>query len=292
MPEGALPTPCVIHNSDFIPVRRLAASAIWIFICRRNAYLYRMIELQKLRQNSLFWLLAGAVLVALAWPFDNRVDAVLDVTNKPWWHQIAWWCSKIGEGWVVGAAGIFCAVFFLLMNRPQIAAGIFFAALTSELTGLAATILRVLLGRTRPSTHDVPPGFYGVWHQGHWIVGQFKFSAFPSGHAATAVGLAAAVWLIHRGWGAVAAVYALAVMWSRIALQCHHLSDVAASAVLAVPLAMLSKRFLAPSVEFQFGNLHRAWKKSKPSGQISLQSKNSSGVNGHVVGKPCRSNNR
>ena len=214
----------------------------------------------KSRRNRLLWLLGGVALVALVWPFDNRVDTALDVTNQPYWHNVAWWCSKIGEGWVVGAAGIFFAIFFLLVNRPRVAANIFFIAPASEPTGLAALVLRVLSGRTRPSNHDVPPGFYGVWHDGHWIIGQFKFSAFPSGHAATAVGLAAAAWLVHRGWGAVAAVYALAVMWSRLALQCHHLSDVVASAVLAIPLALLLKRLLLPSVEFQFGNLHRAWK--------------------------------
>ena len=143
------------------------------------------------------------------------------------------------------------------------AAKIFFIALTSELTGLAATILRVLFGRTRPSNHDVPQGFYGVWHDGHWIIGKFAFSSFPSGHAASAVGLAAAVWLVHRGWGAVAMLYAVAVMWSRIALQCHHLSDVMASTLLSIPLAVLLKRLLLTSVEFQFGNLHRALRKKK-----------------------------
>ena len=220
-----------------------------------------------MKNNAVFnrrgqlWLLAGVVVVAASFWLDNPVDAALDVTAIPAWQAFAKWCSKIGEGWVVGAAGILFAIFFLLANRPRLAADIFFIALTADLTGLAGLILRVLSGRTRPSNHDVPQGFYGVWHDGHWIIGQFKFSAFPSGHAATAVGLAAAAWLIHRGWGAVAAVYALAVMWSRLALQCHHLSDVVASAVLAIPLALLLKKFLAPSVEFQFGNLHRAWKK-------------------------------
>ena len=220
-----------------------------------------MVAPAKSRRNLLLWLLAGAALVALVWPFDSRVDTMLDVTHQPYWHDVAWWCSKIGEGWVVGAAGIIMAGIFFFASRPRIAANIFFIALTSELTGLAALILRVLSGRTRPSNHDVPPGFYGIWHDGHWIIGKYQFSSFPSGHAATAVGLAAAAWLIHRGWGAVAAVYALAVMWSRLALQCHHLSDVIASAVLAIPLALLLKKFLAPSVEFQFGNLHRAWKR-------------------------------
>jgi membrane-associated phospholipid phosphatase len=212
------------------------------------------------RRRRWLWLLAGVGVVALAFLADDRVGRALDASKDPGLKNIAWWCSKIGEGWVIGAAGIVFAVLFVLLNRPQLAARIFFVALTSELTGLAATIIRTLTGRTRPSNHDVPPGFYGIWHDGHFILGQAKFSAFPSGHAGSAVGLAAAAWLIHRGWGAVAAVYALAVMWSRIALQAHHLSDVLSSAVLAIPLAMIFKHVLLTSVEFQFGNLHRAWK--------------------------------
>ena len=206
------------------------------------------------------WLLAGAGVVTAAFLLDNRVDAALDVTHKPSLQNLAWWCSKIGEGWVPAVAGIFFAIVFVLLNRPGAAAKIFFAMLTCELTGLMATILRVLFGRTRPLAH-APQGFYGVWHDGHWILGRFEFSAFPSGHAATAVGLAAAAWLVHRGWGMLAVVYALAVVWSRMALQCHHLSDVLASTVLSIALAVWLKPLLLPSVEFQFGNLNRAWRK-------------------------------
>jgi membrane-associated phospholipid phosphatase len=205
--------------------------------------------------------LAGAAVVGASFLLDDRAGAVLDATQDPALKKVAWWCSKLGEGWVIAVIGIVFSAIFFLLRRPQVAAQIFFVALTSELTGLAATILRVLFGRTRPLNHEVLPGFYGLWHDGHWIIGQFKFSAFPSGHAASAVGLAAAAWLLHRGWGAVLAVYAAAVMWSRIALECHHLSDVLASALLAIPLAIWLKRVLLPSVEFQFGNLHRAWRK-------------------------------
>ncbi|HTL73011.1 MAG TPA: phosphatase PAP2 family protein [bacterium] len=209
------------------------------------------------------WLLAGLVVVAAAFPFDNRVGAALNVMQLPSWKEFAQWCSKIGEGWVPAVIGIFLAAAYLILNRPQVAAKIFFVTLTCELTGLAVVILRLFFGRARPNNHDVPPGFYGMWHDGHWILGQFKFSSFPSGHAATAVGVAAAAWLVHRGWGAVLMVYALAVTWSRIALQCHHLSDVLASTVLSIALAMWLKQRLLPSVEFQFGNLNRAMRKEK-----------------------------
>ena len=222
-----------------------------------------MIHSPRLKSNRWPWLLAGLAVVGISFWFDDRVGAALDVTGNPAWKHVAWWCSKIGEGWVPAAVGIFLALVFLFVNRPQVAAKIFFVALTCELTGLAATILRVLFGRTRPLNHDVPPGFYGVWHDGHWIIGQFKFSAFPSGHAATAVGLMAAVWLVHRGWGAVLLLYAVAVVWSRIALQAHHLSDVLASTVLSIALAVMLKPVLLPFLEFQFGNLHRAVRKKK-----------------------------
>lgn len=206
----------------------------------------------------LLWLLPATAAVALVWPLDNRVDTALVAAGHPALQHFASWCSKLGEGWVTAAFGIFFAAVFLLASRPQIAAQIFFVALVSAVTGLAGLILRILIGRTRPLAHAAQ-GFYGVWHDGHWIIGKYEFSSFPSGHAATVVGFAAAAWLVHRGWGALAAVYALAVMWSRVALQCHHLSDVVASAAVAIPLAVLSKKILLPSIEFQFGNLHRSW---------------------------------
>jgi membrane-associated phospholipid phosphatase len=217
-----------------------------------------MAEQKTTRWPWLLWLLAGAGAIALAWPLDGRVDAALDATHQARLHQLAWWCSKLGEGWAPAAGGVFLAAVFFLWGRPLVAAKIFFVVLTCELTGLAGLVLRILAGRTRPLAHAAQ-GFYGVWHDGHWIIGKYEFSSFPSGHAATAVGLAAATWLVHRGWGALAAVYAVAVMWSRLALDCHHLSDVIASTVLAIPLAYLLKPVLLPSLEFQFGNLHRAW---------------------------------
>ena len=222
-----------------------------------------MVAPRKFRLSTLLWLLAAGALLGLAWWLDNRVGATLDATRNPALKNFAGWCSKIGEGWAPAVAGFFFAAIFLIAKRPGVAAKIFFVMLTCELTGLAATILRVLFGRTRPLNHDVPQGFYGVWHDGHWIIGKFAFSSFPSGHAGTAAGLAAAAWLVHRGWGAVAMLYAVAVMWSRIALQCHHLSDVVASTLLSIPLAILLKRLLLTSVEFQFGNLHRALRKKK-----------------------------
>lgn len=186
----------------------------------------------------------------------------LDVTQNADLKRFAKICSEAGEGWVIAVVGIALTLIFFFLRRPQMAARIFFVALTSELVGLAVVILRLLFGRARPLNHDVPPGFYGLWHDGHWIAGQFKFSSFPSGHAATAAGLVAAAWLLNRGWALALLPYALLVIWSRIALQCHHLSDVLASTLLAIVMAVWLKQRLLQPVEYQFTKLDRVvWKK-------------------------------
>jgi len=198
------------------------------------------------------WLIAGIILVAAMFLLDDAVDGALVVPPSSPLHEVALWCSKTGEGWVVGVAGLLLTAIFVWQKKPGLAANIFFVGFTSEIAGLIALILRLLFGRTRP-TAPLPQGFYGVWHDGHWLIGKYQFSSFPSGHSATAVGLVAALWLVNRRGGAVALIYAVAVMWSRIALNCHHLSDVVASAVLSIVVALLLKKHFAPRI-VQFFN--------------------------------------
>jgi len=198
--------------------------------------------------------------IALGFALDDRTQSALDATHNLSLKGFAWWLSKSAEGEIIGGIGILLTVIFFRLRRPQLAGQIFFVFASALLIGLAGTILRVLAGRTRPGIHGpegVAPGFYGIWHDGHFILGQAAFSAFPSGHSAVAAGLAAAATLVNRTWGAVAWVYAFAVMWSRIALQWHHLSDVLASAVLAWPLAWLLKKYLLPHIERRLGNFSR-----------------------------------
>ncbi len=200
------------------------------------------------------WLLAGAVLVAVMFPLDDAVDGALVVSPTSPWHDVAWWCSKLGEGWVVGVAGILLPAFYVWRKKPQLAADVFFVAFTSEIAGLAALILRLLFCRTRP-TAPLPQGFYAWWHDGVRLIGKYQFNSFPSGHSATAVGLVAALWLVNHRWGAVAIIYAVAIMWSRIALNCHHLSDVVASVVLSIAVAHWLKKHFAPRNDKFFARL-------------------------------------
>jgi membrane-associated phospholipid phosphatase len=104
------------------------------------------------------------------------------------------------------------------------------------LTGGTATMLRSIVGRTRPGA-EVVQGWYGPWTDGHWLVGVSAFNAFPSGHTATLAGIA--VFAFRRRWphGWMLASLTGAVGAARIVLAAHRLSDVVASILLALGLA-------------------------------------------------------
>lgn len=191
------------------------------------------------------WAVALA-LVALAFPLDASVDRALLLVNHPDWHRFAWWCSRLGEWWIIALGGVVVAALAIWRGQTERAHAILTVVGTSGLTGLSATILRTLTGRTRPSNHDVPQGFYGIYYHGHFILGRPEFSSFPSGHSATVAGLAIAAWWLDRRAGVVAWIFAALVIWSRIATDWHHLSDVVASLVLAWAGALVIWRWLPP----------------------------------------------
>lgn len=76
--------------------------------------------------------------------------------------------------------------------------------------------------------------------------------SFPSNHSVIAFSAAAALWLVDRRLGAVAALAAVAMAASRVWVGVHYPHDVAAGALLgvalAVPLTLLATR-AAPWVE-------------------------------------------
>lgn len=108
------------------------------------------------------------------------------------------------------------------------------AMIASTLAGVIANASRLTTGRTRPK--ESPPieqGFYGPWHEGHWLIGQTAYNSFPSGHTATAFGLAAVLVFACPLLGIPALVGASIIAWSSIAMGAHHPSDVIVSILLA-----------------------------------------------------------
>jgi membrane-associated phospholipid phosphatase len=208
--------------------------------------------------RTFFWLVLSLGLLTLAFVADAPVARMLTIGSSTFLRQLALWASRAGEGWVIAAVGATVSLCLFFWQRFDASRIVFLVASTGLLTGAAATVFRSLLGRTRPTSTELQ-GFYGVWHDSHWIIGQYEFGAFPSGHAATVIGLAAAAWLLDRRFGFLAALYALLVSWSRIALACHHFSDTVAAGILGVYGAHLILARLGPTIYSVGKSLQNTW---------------------------------
>jgi len=202
------------------------------------------------------WIVLSGLLIGSAMAADDPVARWLSLRGHPQWYLFARRISLIGEWWILAMAGGLYGAFCFFRRQPERMRAVLLVTLTGLSTGLCATMLRFLFGRTRPIA-NVPQGFYGIWHNSHWIIGQYKFSSFPSGHAATVVGFAAALWQLDRRAGVLAALFAALVAWSRIVLGRHHFSDIVAGALLGMGGARLAMARLGTLVDWAAGRLRK-----------------------------------
>ena len=125
------------------------------------------------------------------------------------------------------------------MRAASLVPGFIFAAVAAS--GIAADLLKVLAGRTRPKLLFAS----GVYDFG-WFGLRADDWSFPSGHATTAAAVATALWCL---WPRPLYLYAAAaalVALSRVWIGAHYLSDVIAGAALAVAITRALAWWLSP----------------------------------------------
>jgi membrane-associated phospholipid phosphatase len=108
--------------------------------------------------------------------------------------------------------------------------------------GIVANLLKVTLGRTRPNVFDANQGvwdsFLGVfaWQEATSLGEAFSrdVQSFPSGHTATAAGLACALARLYPQGTWFFVAMTLLAGFQRIEANAHYLSDVLAGAAVGV----------------------------------------------------------
>lgn len=116
--------------------------------------------------------------------------------------------------------------------------GFFFLAIA--VPGLVTTFLKHVLGRARPYVEPAghPFTFIGLSLDSN-------YASLPSGHGTTAASLAVAVGALFPRTRWIMWLYALTIMFSRIVLMSHHVSDVLAGALVGTLFAALVRRWFA-----------------------------------------------
>ncbi len=112
-------------------------------------------------------------------------------------------------------------------------------------SGMTATAIRSVTGRTRPSA-AVPQGWYGVRNGSHWLVGDHDFNSFPSGHVGAAVGFIVPLVLFASRGRIVAILLCGLLAWARMFAGAHHLSDVMVASIIGIAGGYYVSKWVLP----------------------------------------------
>lgn len=196
-----------------------------------------------------------------AYVFLSHLDrAVHDLMQVPEPHVFMFFraVTEIGDSkWTLVPTGVLGILLFLAGKygfsgrRPValsnwMASAFFFIFASVALSGIAANVIKVIVGRGRPKLLD-QTGLTGF----HPFTLDGAFHSFPSGHTNTAFALAIAISFLIPRWRGGLLALASVVGFSRIAVDAHFLSDVIGGAALAVPTTWwLRQRFTVYGLVF------------------------------------------
>lgn len=191
-----------------------------------------------------FAVAALALMVAgIVWWDQPVLEAVRAGAGQSW-MGLAQFLSRYGDFPFLLVAGIVALALCLRLRMTSWARVMTAMILAGILAGLASNLIKLGTGRVRPRVEHTEHGWYGPRHEDRWVSLQHDFQGFPSSHAACAFGFFYPLFLSRRVAGVAGLVVAAAIAWSRVQLNAHHISDVAAGAFLGVVAGWLVWRWM------------------------------------------------
>ncbi|HEY5894364.1 MAG TPA: phosphatase PAP2 family protein [Chthoniobacterales bacterium] len=150
------------------------------------------------RPGALIFLVLG-LLTLLTFQLDTPVEHWIHEHRTKVYKDWAGHISDYGDWpWLMAAGAAVGGICWWRAKR-ELTRIILLMMLASTIAGAAANTLRLTTGRTRPNVKHVEQGFYGLRHDGRWLIGSNKFNSFPSGHTATAFGFLAVPFFLAFG---------------------------------------------------------------------------------------------
>lgn len=200
-------------------------------------------------RSALIWtmLLAVAAVVLMVLGFVRWDQPVLEAVRAgsgESWRGVAGFLSRYGDFPFLLAGGIIALAVLLRVRAKQWTRIVTAMILAGIFAGLASNLIKLASGRVRPRVEHTEHGWYGPRHEDRWVSLQHDFQGFPSSHAACAFGFFFPLFLSRRAAGAAGLLAAAAIAWSRVQLNAHHISDVAAGALLGVIAGWICWRWI------------------------------------------------
>lgn len=160
------------------------------------------------------------------------------------WTEVARFFSRYGDFPFLLAGGVVALALSLRLRSVSWSRILTAMVLAGIMAGLASNLVKLGTGRVRPRVEQIQHGWYGPKHEDQWVSFQHNFQSFPSSHASCAFGFFFPLFLSRRWVGTAGLLVAAAIAWSRVQLNAHHLSDVAAGALLGILTGWLVWRWI------------------------------------------------
>lgn len=143
----------------------------------------------------------------------------------------------VSTWYLVGSFSLF--LLFKYYRRQVYASQALFLFASILVSGIAAAILKWIMGRFRPKVF-----FEGDLYGFNFFTTTHEETSFPSGHSATAFSLALVLSLFFPRYRLLLFCFAIIVSASRVIITSHYLSDTVAGAFVALmTVFLLRKRF-------------------------------------------------
>lgn len=160
------------------------------------------------------------------------------------WTEVGRFFSRYGDFPFLLAGGVVALALSLRLRSVSWSRILTAMVLAGIMAGLASNLVKLGTGRVRPRVEQIQHGWYGPKHEDQWVSFQHNFQSFPSSHASCAFGFFFPLFLSRRWVGTAGLLVAAAIAWSRVQLNAHHLSDVAAGALLGILTGWLVWRWI------------------------------------------------
>ncbi len=147
------------------------------------------------------------------------------------------WITPLGIStwYLVGSFSLF--LIFAYYRRPVYARRALFLFASLAVSGIAAAILKWIMGRFRPKVF-----FEGELYGFNFFTTAHEETSFPSGHSATAFTLALVLSLFFPRIRPLFFCFAVIVSASRVIITSHYLSDAVGGAFVALMTVFLLRR--------------------------------------------------
>ena len=182
---------------------------------------------------SAAWVIAavilGLLLCAASFFYDRAVIEWVNAHDSKPLKELAGFLSRWGD-WpeLMIYGGIGLGLTWLARNGRlfKLVLCMMFAA---TVAGAVVNSVRLVSGRARPNNTEATQEWNGLWRGNEFLLFRNSYHSFPSGHCGAAFAFfGVPVFVDRRLWWLLLA--AVAIGWSRIYLNVHHLSDVTVGA--------------------------------------------------------------